>query len=351
MSDISVKIKGDASGFQKEWAKVQGTVSNAVSGGGFGLATAASGILGGLTIGSAIGQIKAVVNELDNMADTANKIGMPVEEFQLLDYAAKKVGSTGESVAASFKKMNSAIYDAAHGNDTAGAAMYCLGLNAEELMKKTKPEQWKSVSDALMGIENETTRNALAQEMLGKSYQSTLQVMKELPQAAKEFEAMNLAYGEKAFKTAESLADAWMRLGVVYNKGLIGTGVLEEINTMTKAAEGLIIVLNKINAATNISDKAKGAIDIIQNNIIPGKGLYNAAVGYLGGKRDEAFSPGGTDSARNLSGAVQTAQNIGGEAVQATSGSALGGSNDLAQIRQILDSRLPGQTSVNEVQK
>jgi len=357
---IDIKIKGDASGFQKEWKKVQGTVANTLTGGGIGISSAVGGVLGGLSIGAIVSELKSVVNELDNIGDVSKKLGLTTDEFQLIDYAAKKVGASGEDVGRAFKKMNSTIYEAANGGKEAGAAMYYLGLNAEELMKKSKPEQWKAVGDALSNIKNETERNELANVMLGKSYQGVLQVIKELPQATEEFKKMNLGVDSKDIQSAENLADAWLRFSLAIRKGESASGIIQEIEKLTNGIEGMVIAMGKfkdimpggspagfiknrfssmfpamgtMNAINDVftnyrnEQMGKGEMSLTQKTASAGKQLFSMAPAFapMAGLYDKAF---GLDS-------------FGGAAKDPT----------LMEIKSILDARLPGQSSTSEVMK
>lgn len=382
MSDLTVKIKGDASGFQKEWAKVQGTVSNTLSGGGLGVSSMVGGILGGLSIGALVNEIKSLVDELDNIGDASKTFGLTAKEFQVISYAAKKVGADANDVGVAFKKMNSMIYDATQGNQQAGAAFYYLGLNAEKLSKMKMDQKFKIIAEALAKQENPTIREALAQDMLGKSYQRVLQVMKELPNALSEAEKFGLIFDDEKIRQAEEIADALLRIGIVVKKGFVDTGALKEIENLIKAAESLLLLLEKFKKFTGVSiseavgSGAKSAV----TSAMPTLGAGDTAIKILSGLRDKLMGdsenkkgtteekqknsglsvPGGykleipTDISEamgrfkdNVAGAAPA---ILGAAIPG-SGAISGGIDVLTQILNVLNGRLPGGASTGEVIK
>jgi len=354
MSDITVKIKGDASGFQKEWKKVQGNISNTLTGGGMGVSGMVGGVLGGLSLGALTSQIKSLVDELDNIGDSAKKLGLTTDEFQLLDYAAKKVGASGEDVGRAFKKLNSIIYGAVHGEKEAAAALYYLGLNADELMKKSKPEQLTAVAKALDGITNATENAALANILFGKTSQLTVQALKELPQAQREFEAFNQGFSKRNIDSAESISDAWLRFTRTLKKGIVDTGTLQGLDSIIKAAEGYLLILNKIEKAVNVNqERAFKIIPEIIKVASPGYRMISGAVDGMAEIRDTIMKDPSGGSMFKDQGAADAAKSIGGSiaSVIPGGGAMFTGIDVFTKIYSVLDARLPGGTSTGEIVK
>jgi hypothetical protein len=354
MSDITVKIKGDASGFQKEWKKTQGTISNTLTGGGLGVSSMVSGVLAGFSIGAIISEVKSLVNELDNIGDSSKVFEMLPKEFQIVSYAAKKTGADAKDVGMSFKKMNEMINGAIEGtNKEAMAAFRHLKLDPKELEDMSAFDKYQKITGAIEGLTNGTKRNAAANALLGRSYQYSLQIAREIPEAMKEADKFDLLFKDKDIKSAEDIADAMLRFGIVMKKGIIDTGLLTEISELTKALETLLLVVNKLQAISGgsiagaMGASVKGGIAAT----FPATTAVYGGVKTLAAGRDMMMSNDNPNLVDTGIQAMTSAALSGASGIIPGAGSVVVGIDILTQIYNVLNGRLPGGTSTGEVMK
>lgn len=136
--------------------EVAGKVGSAV-GAAAGVAGAA---LGGLVMNAA-----DAAGALD---DTAKRTGMSAEEYQKYAYAAKLSGMETETLEKAMIKQQKAFSDASEGSKTASDAYARLGIDITNVGSSS--EAFDLVIARLAGMKDETERNALANDIFGKSY-------------------------------------------------------------------------------------------------------------------------------------------------------------------------------------
>ena len=131
-------------------------------------------------VGTAIvGATTAVVSGVSAMAmsvadsagaldDTAKKVGTTAEEYQKWAYAAKLGGMESATLEKAMIKQQKAFADAKEGSKTMCEAYKRLGININEI--GSSGDAFNEVMAALADMEDETTRNALANDIFGKSY-------------------------------------------------------------------------------------------------------------------------------------------------------------------------------------
>lgn len=126
-----------------------------------------------------VGAITALGAGLVNMAtdmadasgdidDMAQRTGTTAEEFQKLAYAAKLSGMETATLEKAMIKQQTAFADASSGNEAMIASYEQLGINISEVGSSS--EAFDLVIGRLADMEDETERNALANDIFGKSY-------------------------------------------------------------------------------------------------------------------------------------------------------------------------------------
>lgn len=124
--------------------------------------TIVSGIRG---IGSAVSEQLDTLGDLD---DNAQKVGMSAEALQEWQYAAKLGGMESETLVKALEKQQKSFADAKTGSASLAESYAALGVNVE--MVGSSEDALNAVIDALADLDDETQRNALANDIFGKSY-------------------------------------------------------------------------------------------------------------------------------------------------------------------------------------
>lgn len=97
----------------------------------------------------------------DQIGDTAAKMGISTQAYQEWDFILQRSGSSIESLKTSMKTLANA---AINGSD----AFAELGISEEEIANLNQEELFARTVSALQGVEDTTTRTALASQLLGK---------------------------------------------------------------------------------------------------------------------------------------------------------------------------------------
>lgn len=154
---------------QKTEKKAEGLASKLGGGiataGKFGLAiggaaVAAGGAMAGLALNAA--------DAMGAIDDSAQRAGMSAEEFQKYAYAAKLSGMETATLEGAMIKQQKAFTDAKEGSKGMSEAYSRLGIDIESIGSSS--EAFDQVISRLADMEDETERNALANDIFGKSY-------------------------------------------------------------------------------------------------------------------------------------------------------------------------------------
>lgn len=140
-------------------------------------------------IGTAIaGATTAVVGGLSSMAmsaaetagaidDGAKKVGTTAEEYQKWAYAAKLGGMEVSTLEQAMIKQQKAFADAKEGSSSMSEAYKRLGIDIGNI--SNSGDAFNEVIAKLADMEDETQRNAIANDIFGKSYAELTPLLKE----------------------------------------------------------------------------------------------------------------------------------------------------------------------------
>ena len=132
------------------------------------LAIFSSGVLGGLK-----DAVSAVCSAFGTFGDSFNKMalrtGLSTETLSEYAHAASMCGADISDVENALKGMSRYLDDAATKGGDAKAAFDRLGLSATELLDASPERQFETIAAAIAGIDDSTTREALAMKIFGDS--------------------------------------------------------------------------------------------------------------------------------------------------------------------------------------
>lgn len=126
---------------------------------------------------AAVGAMTAsFIDSTGTISDNSKKVGMSAEEYQQWSYAAKLSGVEQEKLTALMVKQQKSFSDATEGSKTASDAYRRLGIDIKGL---SSGQAFNKVMAALASTTNETERNALANDIFGKSYADLAPLLEE----------------------------------------------------------------------------------------------------------------------------------------------------------------------------
>lgn len=170
-------------------------------------------IVGGAT--AAVGGLLAVTNKTAEYADEIDKLsertGINREELQRWKYAAGQSGADIGKLEVGIKTLSGVMDDAINGNEKATEAFAKLGLSIDDLKNKSQEDIFSSIMSGLADMEQGAQRNALGNDLLGKSYTEMLpllnagsQGMEDLKNRADE---LGIVMSEEAVKANVQFGD------------------------------------------------------------------------------------------------------------------------------------------------
>lgn len=131
-----------------------------------GVSMAAAGVVAGL--GAAAYKAGQAADDLNTLSKVT---GIGTEELQKYGYAADLVDVSVEAIAKSNKKLTKNAYEAANGSKTQAEAFKAIGVSVTDANGNLRDSEaiFQDVITNLGKMTNETERDALAQQLMGKS--------------------------------------------------------------------------------------------------------------------------------------------------------------------------------------
>lgn len=148
---------------EKSFASSLGSIVSSAAKVGTAIVGATTAVVSGVSA-----MAMSVADSAGALDDTAKKVGTTAEEYQKWAYAAKLGGMESATLEKAMIKQQKAFADAKEGSKTMCEAYERLGININEI--GSSGDAFNEVMAALADMEDETTRNALANDIFGKSY-------------------------------------------------------------------------------------------------------------------------------------------------------------------------------------
>ena len=138
-----------------------------------------AGIVAGA--GTAVGGMLALANKTAETADVIDKLsertGINREELQRWKYAAEQSGGDIEKLEVGMKKLSDVMDGATNGSKANVEAFDKIGISLDDLKTKSQSEIFDDVMNALADMPAGAERNALGNDLLGKSYTELLPLL------------------------------------------------------------------------------------------------------------------------------------------------------------------------------
>lgn len=171
----------------------------------------------------------------DNIDKMSQKIGLSSDAYQEWDFIAQHSGTSMESLKTAMTKLSTA---AAKGSD----AFEELGISTEEAQKMSREELWNATILALTGVEDETERARVAQELFGKGatemgalLNTSAEDIKAMQQQAHD---LGIVMSEEDVKAAAAFQDSLQNMTQSFD-GLKNKMTAEFLPGITTIMDGL----------------------------------------------------------------------------------------------------------------
>lgn len=165
----------------------------------------------------------------DQLAKTADKLGVTTEALASLQYAGELTGVSVQTTNMALQRMTRRLAEAAQGTGEAKKAIKELGLDAQALAAMSPDEAFKVLAESMKGVENQSDRVRLAMKFFdseGVSLVNTLNLGADgLDKMRMEAEALGITISRVDAAKMEAANDA------MYRAGKIGTAFGNTITT------------------------------------------------------------------------------------------------------------------------
>lgn len=184
------------------------------------MAAAAAAIAALVAVVKQLGEITLqVAAQVDEYLTQSQITGVPTEMLQAWDYAAPLIDVDADTIKGAMTKITQSMGDAAAGSESAQAAFSALGVSIRDETTgelRSAEEVFYDVIDSLGQVENQTERDALAMDLLGKSAQDLNPLInqgsKELKNLAAEAQSAGYILDEQQIKKLAAVDDAYQKL-------------------------------------------------------------------------------------------------------------------------------------------
>lgn len=224
-----------------------------------------------LAAGSIFGLANSTATLGDDVAKTADAIGMGITELQELRYAAERSGVATGTLDGSMQRFVRRIGQAAQGSGAAKKAYEELGLSAQELARMSPARALGIVADRLNQVENHADRTAYANAMLGNSGAALLNMLKDgsegLTDYARQAQLTGGMLSEEATRGAEDFKDALLdaQLGMNGMRHTIGAELMPAVTQLMRELSGWMQEnSHRVRAfAREFGERLKAAVPVI----------------------------------------------------------------------------------------
>ena len=232
--------------------------------------------IAGFATGAFANWIKESIDAADAAAETAQTIGISIEAYQGLSFAASTAGVEQEGLTGALTKFNKTISQAAAGGKKQAAAFADLGLSVRDSNgdMKTADKLMLEVADKFQGYTDGANKTALAQDLFGKSGAKLIPLLNSgkegITQLTDQAQRLGLVMSSEAAAAADQFNDNLTVLDGV-GRGM-ANNIAKDLLPALNAISGLMIDL-----ADNTDDAAESSTTF--GTIL--KGLTATAI-YLG---------------------------------------------------------------------
>jgi hypothetical protein len=167
------------------------------------------------------GTIGAVISHDLAMRNLAVRYGDTTEEMSRFAFASQQAGVDADELGRTVRILQQRLEEAATKSGDARANFEAVGISSQhagDLMKQGATAQLLAVVDAFAQYDAGAQRNVIANELLGRGYQTLNLLIAEGPEAMRQWLGQARVVSDQEAKTAKEMEDAWGSLGNEWKK-------------------------------------------------------------------------------------------------------------------------------------
>lgn len=247
VSESIQKALGDGESVGKSFgSKISNGVGNALKVGAASVAAVSAAAVGA---GKAIFDMASNTAQMGDAIDkSSQKIGISTDLYQELAYACERSGTSIEHLSKGAMNITNSLADAQNGVEGASKNFDALGVSLQKAdgSFKSSEEVLKESLLALADMEDATQRNALANDIFGRSYQDMLPLLNSgsegITQLLAEADEYGMVMSSEAVSASAAFQDSLTRLQGTFGgvKNAIVSDMLPGITDLMDAFSDLI---------------------------------------------------------------------------------------------------------------
>lgn len=178
---------------------------------------------------------------LGELSDNAEKVAMSAETLQSWQYAAKMVGFENEQLVKTMEKQQKAFSNAKTGSQSLIDSYAAIGVDIGKINRSE--DAFEATINALAECHDETLRNAIANDIFGKSYADLAPLLNMgadgISKMRQEAYNLGLVVSSDAVAAGDELADTFDTIGMQVDtaKAKLVAGMVPALQTYSKELE------------------------------------------------------------------------------------------------------------------
>ena len=246
------------------------------------------GAIATFATGAFAGWIKESIDAADAAAETAQAIGISIEAYQGLSFAASTAGVEQEGLTGALTKFNKTISQAAAGGKKQSAAFADLGLNVRDANGDLKDADklLLEVADKFQGYADGANKTAIAQDLFGKSGAKLIPLLNSGKQGITDLtdqaQRLGLVMSAEAAAAADQFNDNLTVLAGV-SRGMANNLAADLLPAMNDIAGLMLDLADNSDAAAESSSFLGDVLKVVTSVAIAlGANLQGDAIGIAG---------------------------------------------------------------------
>jgi hypothetical protein len=228
----------------------------------------------------------------DAAVKAAQRIGIGVEAYQRIAYAAEMAGSSPEELSQGVALFNKQVVAAARGNKAAATSFKRLGIDVKDLNGKVKPTEqlFSEVADKLAKMPDGANKTATAMQFFGRSGANLIPTLnlgaEGLKANADEAERLGRIIGGDTARASETWNDNLARLvssltGIV---NAITAGLLPVLSPLIVRMTDWIASNRELTATTilNFVEELSSSVSALYHFLEPLISIMGSLVDFIG---------------------------------------------------------------------
>ena len=221
---LRIDIKGHINDLRAKLARAKSGIRNFASSVTARLGGVAAAFAGAFAVHRIISGIRSLINEMDEIGKKSKALGVGVETFQEMSFAAKIAGVSMQQLSKGMGAMASFMLMAANNGKTQLAILDKLGLKYDDLAKMKPEEAFRRITKAIDEVGSAQERVGISKQIFGRAGVDLLNVARGYESAVQSIRNAGGIITEEDIRNAERFNDELALAGQKFKAGVAKSG-------------------------------------------------------------------------------------------------------------------------------